>query len=77
MLHERLDEQTAARVQQQTDRARRAYVEHFYPDAGAWEDIRHYHLVLDSTAIPLDTCADLIVQAAQSVFTRPVPVTDR
>lgn len=76
MAHERLDAETAARVQQQNDRARRAYVEHFYPDAGAWDAIRHYHLVLDSTAIPLDTCVDLIVQAAQSVFARPTPVTE-
>ena len=32
------------------------------PDA---RDARHYHLVLDSTSLDLDTCADLIVAAAR------------
>lgn len=69
MRHEDLDYEAAAATQRRTDRARRAYVEHFYPYAGAWEDPRHYHLVLDSTAISLDVCVELIALAARDRFT--------
>jgi hypothetical protein len=58
----------ATRVQQQTDRARLAYVQHFYPRAGAWDDPRCYHVVLDSTAISHEACIDIIVRAAQDLF---------
>ncbi len=68
MAHEGLDYKTAARMQRETDHARRAYVAHFYPRAGAWADPRHYHLVLDSTAISLDACVDIITQAAKDLF---------
>jgi cytidylate kinase len=65
-----IDYATATMTQQQTDRARKAYVQHFYPRAGAWEDPRHYHLVLDSTTISLDACIDIIERAARDVFQR-------
>jgi cytidylate kinase len=68
MRHEGIDYETACKQQQRTDQARRAYVQHFYPRAGAWEDPRHYHLVLDSTAFSLETCVDLIVKAAEDFF---------
>jgi hypothetical protein len=68
--HEGVDHETAARRQEQADRARRAYIEHFYPRTGAWTDIRHYHLILDSTVISLDGCAELIVRAARDLFAR-------
>jgi cytidylate kinase len=45
------------------DRSREAYVRHFYrcnPAAA-----RHYHLVVDSTAVSLDTVVDLVVLAAR------------
>ena len=52
----------AARAMRDTDRARLAYVDHFYHrDA---RDPSLYHLVLDSTALPLETCAELIAIAA-------------
>lgn len=70
-----VDYTTAAKMQQNSDRARRAYVQHFYPRAGAWEDPRNYHLVLDSTAISLDVCTDVIVRAARDVFDRPHPTS--
>lgn len=70
MAHSNVDYPTACRLQQQTDRARKAYIEHFYPRAGAWEDARNYHLVLDSTAISLDVCAEVIVRAAKDMFGR-------
>jgi cytidylate kinase len=64
MLLEGVDRETAERHVDETDRARAAYVRHFYRcDAS---DPAHYHLVIDSTAIPLSACADLIVEAAQA-----------
>lgn len=46
------------------DRAREAYVRHFYrADASA---PRHYHLVIDSTAFPVDTVVDVVVTAARA-----------
>jgi cytidylate kinase len=45
------------------DRSREAYVRHFYrcdPTSP-----QHYHVVLDSTALPLDTVVNLIVTAAR------------
>ena len=78
-LHVRLDGPKAARLEratarderpvaevtrilEETDRARIAYVKHFYNRDP--HDCRLYHLVLDSTALPIDVCVDLIVTAA-------------
>jgi cytidylate kinase len=61
---EGIDATQARKLAAETDRAREAYVKHFYkcdPSAAC-----HYHLVLDSTALALDTCVDLIVAAAGS-----------
>jgi cytidylate kinase len=66
MAHEGLDAETAARQQVATDRARAAYVRHFYRDQGRWEDPANYHLVLDSTVLSLDACVKLIVTAARA-----------
>jgi cytidylate kinase len=64
MLIEGVDRATAERHADETDRARETYVRHFYRvDA---RDAKHYHLVIDSTAIPLQACADLIVEAAHA-----------
>jgi cytidylate kinase len=70
MVHDGLDYETAARKQKLTDQARRVYIGHFYPRAGAWADPRHYQLVLDSTAISLDVCVDIIASAAQNLFAK-------
>jgi Cytidylate kinase-like family len=70
MAHEGLDYKTATRIQEKTDHARRAYMALFYPRAGAWEDPRHYHMVLDSTAISIDTCVEVITRAARDMFER-------
>jgi cytidylate kinase len=72
MVRGGLDYETAAKKQHATDQARRSYVAHFYPRAGAWEDPRHYHLVLDSTAISTETCIELIARAAEDVFSKSV-----
>jgi hypothetical protein len=64
MVLDRVDRATADRRVEEADRAREAYVRHFYRvDA---RDPALYHLVIDSTAIPLSACADLIVTAAQA-----------
>jgi cytidylate kinase len=64
MRLEGVDRETATRHVEETDRARAAYVRHFYRcDA---RDAALYHLVIDSTAIPLGACADLVVEAAQA-----------
>jgi Cytidylate kinase-like family len=56
------DADEVRREMESTDRAREAYVRHFYrcdPAASV-----NYHLVIDSTALPLDTVIELIVVAA-------------
>jgi cytidylate kinase len=45
------------------DRSREAYVRHFYRCDPA--EALHYHLVLDGTAMPLDTVIDIVVTAAR------------
>jgi cytidylate kinase len=70
MAHEGLDYKVAARLQETTDYARRSYVSHFYPRAGDWDDPSHYHMVLDSTAISVDACVEIITRAAQDLFAR-------
>ena len=58
------DKEAAARLLDETDKAREGYVRYFYNVDP--RDSRFYHLILDSTAIPLDVCADLVVTAARS-----------
>ncbi len=65
MRVEEIDEDEARRRQRSSDRARIHYVKHFYHTDP--RDPRHYHLVLDSTAVPLLTCVELIVTAARAV----------
>jgi len=62
-LHGR-DAESARHRLRENDRARAAYVKHFYrADPG---DPKHYHVVVDSTSIPLDTVTDMVVAAAQA-----------
>ena len=63
MRIEDVDEDEARRRQRISDRARIDYVKHFYHTDP--RDPRHYHLVLDSTALALPTCVELIVNAAR------------
>jgi cytidylate kinase len=46
------------------DRGREAYVRHFYRTDPTL--CRHYHLMIDSTALPLDAVVDLVVLAAHA-----------
>jgi len=64
MRLEGIDEEAAAMRQERIDPAREAYVRHFYHCDPT--DPRHYHLVIDSTALPLSACAALIVGAARA-----------
>ena len=85
-LHVRLDGPVEARVAQavrrsgrseadvrrtlrSNDAARAAYVRHFYRTDPA--DARHNHQVLDTTAIPWNAAADLVVAAARARGIRP------
>ena len=56
------DADTAMAQLRETDSARTAYTRHLYGRDPS--DPSLYHLVLDTTAIPLDTCVDIIVDAA-------------
>jgi len=64
MAVEGVDRETAERHVSETDRARETYVQHFYRVDP--RDPSLYHLVIDSTVVPLDTCADMIVDAARA-----------
>jgi hypothetical protein len=59
-----IDRASAERRLRETDRAREAYVQQFYGvDA---RDVALYHLVVDSTAIGLDSWVALIARAADA-----------
>lgn len=51
------------REMEANDRAREAYVRHFYRCDPA--EAAHYHLVVDSTAFSVDTVVELVVTAAR------------
>jgi cytidylate kinase len=52
------------REMEANDRTREAYVRHFYRcDPAA---ARHYHLVVDSTALPVETVVEMVVTAARA-----------
>lgn len=58
---QRVDVATATRRLPEVDRARAQYVRRLY--GCDIDDPQLYHLHLDSTVLPLDTCTDLIVTA--------------
>ena len=66
---EGLGQDEARRHLSAADRARTAYVRRLYRADPA--DPRHYHLVIDSTAIPLDTVVDMILRALSSFPAAP------
>jgi cytidylate kinase len=67
---ETVSKQQARRHMTAADRARDAYVRRLYRADPA--DSKHYHLVIDSTALPLDAVTEVILQALAS-FPSPVP----
>lgn len=60
---EGLSREEAERRLDDNDRAREAYVHHFY--GADPNDLRHYQLAVDTTAVSLDRCVALIVAAAR------------
>jgi cytidylate kinase len=58
-----IDLDAAERTLEETDRARDAYVRHFYGENPCHANL--YHVALDSTAIPLDECVAIIARAAE------------
>ncbi len=58
--------ESEARVRQrETDRAREAYMRRLYRSDPS--DCSFYHMVMNTTALPIDVCADLVVRAARSL----------
>jgi cytidylate kinase len=55
---EQIDEETARRLLPEVDRARAQYARRLY--AADIDDPGLYHLQLESTAVPLSSCADII-----------------
>jgi hypothetical protein len=51
------------REMEANDRTREAYVRHFYRCDPA--SAEHYHLVVDTTALPIDTVVELVLTAAK------------
>jgi cytidylate kinase len=66
---EGVGEEEARRHMDAADRARTAYVRRLYRADPA--DSRHYHLMIDSTAIPLDAVTDIILRALSSFSAAP------
>ena len=64
MALEGIDRETAERRQKAEDRARVRYVRNAYGVDGG--DPSLYHLMIDSTALDLDVCVDLIVTASRA-----------
>jgi cytidylate kinase len=64
MSLEDIDHDTAERRQRVEDHTRIEYVRRAYGVDGT--DPELYHLMIDSTAVSLDTCVDLIVAASQA-----------
>ena len=60
-----VDEDTARETVRRLDRAHAAYLKQFY--GVDVDDPALYHLRIDSTAMPLDACVDLIELAARSL----------
>jgi hypothetical protein len=63
-----IDRETAEQGLRKLDRTHAEYLKHFY--GVDRDDPELYHIVLDSTAIPLERCVDLIVEAAKALPTR-------
>jgi len=71
VTHESVAAAEAAKLLDDSDRAREAYVRHFYRCDP--RDPRHYHLVIDSTMAPIDTCVEIILVAAEASFAAERP----
>jgi hypothetical protein len=66
----RVDPEAAERARLQFDRAHEGYMRKFY--GVDVHDPSLYHVVLDSTAIELEACVEMIARAAQAMRVAPV-----
>jgi cytidylate kinase len=67
-LIEGVSVEQAAVLLGETDRARVAYVKRLYRTDPA--DPKLYHLIIDSTVVPLDTVVEVIAIAARATWAR-------
>ena len=58
------DPAIAGDAQRDVDGARNDYASFFYRQRQ--DDARLYHLIIDSTALPIDACVDIVVRAARA-----------
>jgi cytidylate kinase len=68
---ENVGHERARQHMEAADRARVAYVRRLYRADPT--DPRHYHLVIDSTVIPLDTVTEIVLQALKAFTARLTP----
>ena len=68
---EGISEKEARRHLAAADRTRDAYVRRLYRTDAT--DPRHYHLIIDSTALPLDTVTEIILRALSSAPSQLAP----
>ena len=61
-----IDEASARKGQREVDKARDAYVRVFF--GARQDDPRLYHVILDSTALSVPTCVEIILRAARDRF---------
>jgi cytidylate kinase len=61
-----IDEATARKQQREVDKARDSYARVFFNVRQ--DDPRLYHVVLDSTALSLEACVDILDRAARDRF---------
>jgi hypothetical protein len=66
MVAEGTDEAAARQAQQDLDRSREVFARIFYNVHQ--DDPRLYHLMLDTTALPVATCVEIVVAAAKARF---------
>ena len=64
-----IDEASARRGQREVDKARDAYARVFF--GARQDDPRLYHVILDSTALSVQTCVETIAHAARGRFEDP------
>jgi Cytidylate kinase-like family len=64
-----IDEATARQGQREIDRARNSYTRVFFNVRQ--DDPKLYHLMLDSSALSIGTCVEIVVQAAMDRFGSP------
>src|SRR5450755_3025663 len=68
------DPATASDAQRDVDGARNDYASFFYKQRQ--DDARLYHLIIDSTALPIDACVDIVIRAARAhIGGRDAPTT--